>query len=323
MVDQWERTIDYMRISITDRCNLRCQYCMPQGAVLVEHNDLLTYEEILRVCAAAVSLGITKFKITGGEPLIRRGCVAFIQKLKSMPGVEQVTLTTNGLLLANHLDGLAAVGIDGINLSLDTLHQTNYNNLTGWNGAIAPLMQTLLADCVQRRLRIKLNTVLLDQTPHDLLELAKLAEKFPIDVRFIELMPIGFGKSMQGMSALQALEHLKTEWPDLAPTDEKRGNGPARYYHSDALQGKIGWINAVSQTFCAACNRVRLTSVGELKSCLCYDAGVDLKPLLRNDPSDAALRTYIEHTIYNKPQEHCFAKIGHITEQKSMNQIGG
>lgn len=323
MLDQYGRRIDYMRISITDRCNLRCRYCMPDGIVQTPHSEILSYEEILRIARQAAALGITRYKVTGGEPLSRIGCVHLVEQLKAVPNVEQVTMTTNGLLLSSALDSLIAAGLDAVNISLDTLDGAKYSRLTGYTGNAVPILMDLLENCAARNLKTKVNVVLLEENQEELPELAALAERFPVDVRFIELMPIGLGASARGASPDAALAALKSRWPDLCPTDEKRGNGPARYYASGALQGRIGMIDAVSHSFCASCNRVRLTSTGRIKPCLCYGSGADLRSLLRSGASDNALREAIEQAVLAKPRAHCFAAPGGVTEQMGMSQIGG
>ena len=324
MLDQYGRNINYMRISITDRCNLRCRYCMPEGVTCPEgHDDILRYEEILRVCRAAVALGITRFKITGGEPLVRKGCADLIAQMKALPGLEQVTLTTNGLLLASKLDALCAAGLDALNISLDTLDPEKFRAITGWPDFSAGELRALLANCCTRGLRTKLNAVLLEENRDEAVELAALAEEFPVDLRFIELMPIGFGGSMTRVSPDEVLGQLKTHWPDLHPTEEKRGNGPAHYYASAALQGRIGFIDAVSHAFCANCNRVRLTSTGQLKPCLSFESTLDLRALLRSGCTEEELQTALEQAIYRKPRAHSFERREEMTEHRTMSQIGG
>lgn len=323
MKDQFDRNIDYMRISITDRCNLRCAYCMPRDIRKKEHEEILTYEEILRICRAAVTLGIAKFKITGGEPLVRRGCVPFMQSLKELPGSAQVTLTTNGILLAGYLDTLADCGIDGINISIDSLDAKKYKELTGCAGAEVAKVLAALERGASLGLRMKVNAVLLDQTEEDLTALASIAARHPIDVRFIELMPIGEGRARKGMPIGQALKILRCSWPDLAPTSETRGNGPARYYRSRGLLGRIGCIDALSHAFCGGCNRVRLTSTGYLKPCLSYEEGTDLRALLRGGATDDELCLTLQNGIYCKPRAHSFLDKSGATEHRNMNQIGG
>ena len=318
MVDQFGRTIDYMRLSITDRCNLRCRYCMPDGVVPVAHADVLTYEELLQVAAAGVELGITKFKVTGGEPLARLGCVDFIACLKALTGVEQVTLTTNGVLLAPIISQLAELGIDGVNVSLDAPDRETFAAITGFDklNQVLDSIDGLLAAGI----KTKLNCVLLPGCEGRLVPLARFAQR-GLDVRFIEVMPIGAGASDSGPSRDNALDILCREWPDLHEVDEHRGNGPAHYYATAALTGRIGMIDAVSHKFCAQCNRVRLTSTGLLKPCLCYGEGADLRTVLRERPDE--LSEALRAAIYGKPQAHCFDSTERITEQKAMSQIGG
>lgn len=322
MTDQYGRKIDYIRISITDRCNLRCKYCMPEDLVSAGHECILRYEEILRLCALAVKLGITKFKITGGEPLVRLGCEDFIVRLKALPGVEQVTLTTNGLLLRQKLDALRAAGLDGVNISLDTLDERLYRSICGGHGSTAEVMGAV-RDCCDSGMKTKINTVLLEENYAQAEQLAAVSETLPVDVRFIELMPIGYGDGMRRVSPDEVLRRLKVRWPDLQPTNEVRGNGPAHYYKSAALKGRIGFIDAVSHKFCAGCNRVRLTSTGQLKPCLCYDMGTDLRALLRSGSSDEELLEAMRACIMRKPKAHRFDDHTQITEKRIMSQIGG
>lgn len=322
MRDSFGREINYLRLSITDRCNLRCRYCMPDdGVPPTAHDDLLRYEELLRVAASAVSLGIDRFKVTGGEPLVRHGCTNFIHTLKAMPGVRQVTLTTNGLLLPPLLDELCAAGLDGVNISLDTLDNAQYQQLTRRTHTADEVLHTV--HLCAARLPTKVNAVLLPETADQLIPLAELAQILPVDVRFIERMPLGAAQTGQATTAATALDRLRVHWPQLKPVNERRGNGPARYFHAPGMQGCIGLIDAISHSFCDHCNRLRLTSTGLLKPCLCYEQGVELKPLLRGGADDTMLRGAIREAILQKPAAHCFAQQENITEHKSMNQIGG
>lgn len=323
MLDQYGRKIDYLRISVTDRCNLRCRYCMPEPMAAVRHEDILRYEEILRICRAAAKLGITKFKVTGGEPLVRAGCTEFIAALKKQPGTEQVTLTTNGLLLEKNLDALTAAGLDGVNISLDTTDNARFQSITGYIGDGADTLLRVLMECCAKGLKAKINAVLLEETEADAPALAAIAAKLPVDVRFIELMPIGFGTAMKRVSPEDILAALKERWPDLTTTDEKRGNGPAHYYKSAALLGRIGFIDAVSHKFCAECNRVRLTSTGRLKPCLCYADSADLRALIRGGCTDDELKEALRAAVYAKPRAHCFGTDAAVTEKHMMSQIGG
>lgn len=323
MRDALGRKIEYMRLSVTDRCNLRCRYCMPpEGVPPAAHGDILRYEELLRVAQAAVSLGIDRFKVTGGEPLVRRGIVDFIRDLRALPGVKQVTLTTNGLLLPPLLDGLLAAGLDAVNISLDTRDNAQYQAVTR-SGHTADEVLAAVRLCAGR-LPTKINAVLLPETAAQLVPLARLAQELPVDVRFIERMPLGLTDiGTAEPTHMEILACLRAAFPGLAPVRERRGNGPARYFSAPGLRGCLGLIEAVSHSFCADCNRVRLTSTGRLKPCLCYADGIDLKPLLRGGADGAALRAVIEQAVRLKPAAHCFARRQAVTEHNSMNRIGG
>ena len=310
MIDTLGRRINYLRISITDRCNMRCRYCMPDGISAVGHGDVLRYEEIVEICRAALRVGITKFKVTGGEPFVRKGAVGFIRELRRLPGVESVTVTTNGWLLPQVLPELRRIGIGGVNISLDSLDREQYQAITGVD-ALPEVLQAV-RQCAAAGLPTKINAVLLADTKEQIAPLARLAEELPVDVRFIELMPIGCGAYQQGGT-----------YPDLAPLSVRRGNGPAAYYASRRLKGYIGMIAANSHVFCRQCNRLRLTSTGFLKPCLCYDNGVDLRAVVRSGQGEGLLAQAIEQAILRKPARHCFGQGQAVTERKAMNEIGG
>ena len=320
MTDQYGRQVRYLRISLTDRCNLRCRYCMPeQGVDLCAHADLLRYEEIVAIARAALDCGMDTFKLTGGEPLVRRGVPVLVAALKKLPGTRQVTLTTNGLLLGDQLDALVAAGLDAVNVSLDTLNETQYHTLTRRAFAPGAVVDTVRA--AARRLPVKINAVLLPETADQWLPLARLAHDPGVDVRVIEQMPIGKGEADPGLTGDKVLAALRQTWPDLVPCHEHRGNGPAHYYKSAELTGRIGFIDAVSHRFCASCNRLRLTCTGMLRPCLCYDDGTDLRALLRGGAGPDELKKAVEQAIAAKPEGHCFGA-GHGSRQ-TMNRIGG
>ncbi len=321
MIDTLGRRINYLRISITDRCNMRCRYCMPDGISAVGHGDVLRYEEIVEICRAALRVGITKFKVTGGEPFVRKGAVGFIRELRRLPGVESVTVTTNGWLLPQVLPELRRIGIGGVNISLDSLDREQYQAITGVD-ALPEVLQAV-RQCAAAGLPTKINAVLLADTKEQIAPLARLAEELPVDVRFIELMPIGCGAYQQGYSADEALAVLRGVYPDLTPLSVRRGNGPAAYYASRRLKGYIGRIAANSHVFCRQCNRMRLTSTGFLKPCLCYDDGVDLRAVVRSGQGESLLAQAIEQAILRKPARHCFDEAKAVTERKAMNEIGG
>lgn len=322
MKDRYGREIDYLRISITDRCNLRCSHCMPYEIKPAAHEDILRYEEILQVCKACVKLGIHHFKITGGEPLLRKAAVNFISTLKAMEGVRTVTLTTNGVLLKEQVPALKQAGIDAVNISLHALNPIEYQQITGFDYRERTLEG--LYECLEAGIRTKLNCVLLKGKEESAMEVVALAEKLPVDVRLIELMPVGCGKEQEGLSAEQIGELLYRKYPDLHEEEGRVGNGPARYLVSSSLKGRVGRIYAVSQPFCESCNRVRLTSIGMLKPCLCYGEATDLREVLRNPlTTEDTLQRVIQQTIYQKPKRHCFHEQSQISENRKMVEIGG
>lgn len=321
MKDQYGRKIDYMRISITDRCNLRCRYCMPEGVELVSMGELLTYEEICRICQIAAEVGIRKLKITGGEPLVRRGCVDLIRELKQISGIEQVTVTTNGVLLEDYADALAEAGVDGVNISLDSLNRERYKWITGRDELINVCRG--IEAILRTGVRTKINAVLQkDLNESEWESLVQLAWNRPIDVRFIEMMPIGYGKQFCAVSNGEILQKLLEIEPDTVPDPRVKGNGPARYYHVPGYQGSIGFISAIHGKFCRNCNRIRLTSQGQLKPCLCYGTAYDLRQSLR-EKNDDSVRETLQEAIRQKPGQHCFDRTGEITESRHMVQIGG
>ena len=345
MRDAVNREIDYMRISITDRCNLRCRYCMPEGIEHVPMGQILTYEEICSVAAAAAELGIRYIKVTGGEPLVRRDCPKLVRMLKAIPGIEKVTLTTNGVLLGEQLDDLKEARIDGINVSLDTLNRERFARLTGYD-VLDKVMEAVFR-VIEMGIRLKLNVVSLDFAREDVdpsnawktdenvrrmisqdwIDLIGLAKENPIDVRFIEMMPIGYGRYFPAVGHDKLLSALRVLYPGLTREENIHGSGPAIYYHIPGYTGDIGLISAIHGKFCGGCNRVRLTAKGYLKPCLCYEDGVDLRPILRADLAEtdrrSKLKTVIQSVIWGKPEEHCFEQPENVTERGDMVSIGG
>lgn len=318
MYDQYNRKIDYLRISLTDRCNLHCRYCQPEVSEHVPHNEILRYEELLRICRAALQLGIRKFKITGGEPLLRKGCSDFIASLKQLDGVEQVTLTTNGTLLAQQLPALIAAGVDSINVSLDTLNAAYYTELTG--GSLSSVLQSL-RELQAAGIPFKLNCVpLAENCLTDIMQLLKLAHSYNAPLRFIELMPLDCNTNLQGLSGSEICSQLEQTGLQLQPDAQRYGNGPASYWRISGYKMPVGFIEPLHNKFCAVCNRVRLTSVGMLKPCLYSDEGMNLKRLLRDGGSDADLLQAMQEIIYAKPAGHSFdVKAARF----NMSQIGG
>ena len=322
MIDSLGRNIDYLRISVTDRCSLRCTYCMPESGVQwLPHTEILRYEELLRLVRIFVSLGITKFKLTGGEPLVRKGLADFIRSMRAIDGVQSVTLTTNGVDLKNQLPALLDAGIDGINLSLDTLDRARFAARTR-RDCLDQVLEGMHAALAVPGLNFKLNCVSMAGAEEDWIALAALAEDRPLTVRFIELMPIGMGQGSAPCTEAEVSAALERVYGPLTPYDTPLGNGPAHYCSLPGFAGKIGFISAVSHQFCDRCNRVRLTASGYLKTCLQYDVGAALAPLLKE--SDDVIRAAIEDAVSRKPVSHQFTNPNpEHREGRIMSQIGG
>ena len=320
MRDRFGRKIEYMRLSVTDRCNMRCRYCMPDGIEKVSMDKILTYEEILRIAEAASGLGITRFKVTGGEPLVRIGCPEFIGRLKAIPGAEQVTMTTNGMELAKYMPELMSAGLDAVNISLDTLDPEKFRYITQC-GDPEKVMEGIDA-AIESGIRTKINCVLQSRFNEEEVEaFADLAFEKGIDVRFIELMPVGIADRLNSVSNEKVLERLKYKYPTLEKDERIHGNGPAVYYSLPGVKGGIGLISAMNGMFCSGCNRIRLTSQGMIKPCLCYDYGVDIRPALEGTDEDIC--TKLKEAVEMKPLQHCFNDDPLRSDSRSMAQIGG
>lgn len=323
MLDRYGRVINYLRISVTDRCNLRCCYCMPEGVQDVGMKNILTFEEIWEIVRTGVSLGITHIRITGGEPLVRKGCVDLIRGIREIPGVETITMTTNGVLLENYGKQLKEAGVDGVNISLDTLDPEEFYKITGKRK-----LQEVLAGIRAAKtagLPVKLNAV--NRKELDPIPMVRYAQEENLPLRFIEMMPVGYGKKYVGRSNEELRETLeavcgKAECMTNREELSRMGSGPAVYYQFSDLKVPVGFISAIHGKFCDTCNRVRLTAEGYLKLCLCYDEGEDLRRVLREGEKEN-LRTIMEQTIFRKPAAHCFEHPAEMTETHEMVKIGG
>lgn len=323
MLDRYGRVINYLRISVTDRCNLRCCYCMPEGVQDVGMKSILTFEEIWEIVRTGVSLGITHIRITGGEPLVRKGCVDLIRGIREIPGVETITMTTNGVLLGNYGKQLKEAGVDGVNISLDTLDPEEFYKITGKRE-----LQEVLAGIRAAKtagLPVKLNAV--NRKELDPIPLVRYAQEENLPLRFIEMMPVGYGKKYVGRSNEELRETLeavcgKAECMTNREELSRMGSGPAVYYQFSDLKVPVGFISAIHGKFCDTCNRVRLTAEGYLKLCLCYDEGENLRRVLREGEKEN-LRTIMEQTIFRKPAAHCFEHPAEMTETHEMVKIGG
>lgn len=323
MLDRYGRVINYLRISVTDRCNLRCCYCMPEGVQDVGMKNILTFEEIWEIVRTGVSLGITHIRITGGEPLVRKDCVDLIRGIREIPGVETITMTTNGVLLGNYAKQLKEAGVDGVNISLDTLDPEEFFKITGKRE-----LQEVLAGIRAAKtagLPVKLNAV--NRKELDPIPLVRYAQEENLPLRFIEMMPVGYGKKYVGRSNEELRETLEAVCGNaecMTNREElsRMGSGPAVYYQFSDLKVPVGFISAIHGKFCDTCNRVRLTAEGYLKLCLCYDEGEDLRRVLREGEKEN-LRTIMEQTIFRKPAAHCFEHPAEMTETHEMVKIGG
>lgn len=331
MEDQYGRKIDYMRVSVTDRCNLRCIYCMPpEGIRSIPHDRILTYDEIARVCRIGTGLGISKIRLTGGEPLVRKGLTGLVEMVRKIPGIEKVSLTTNGILLSDNINELVSNGLDGVNISLDTLDPVCYRELTR-GGELERALGGLEAALSFPRLSVKINCVPLDDAgEEDWIGLAALAEERDVEVRFIEMMPVGLGKKFRGRNSDEVLKVLESSFGTPEKYTGRLGSGPAAYVQFPGFRGRIGFISAVSHRFCSSCNRVRLTSEGMLKPCLQYGGGADLRELLRSGADDGQIEEKMRETVFRKPAGHHFTEEREMTdrersclEEKEMWSIGG
>lgn len=304
MLDRYGRVINYLRISVTDRCNLRCCYCMPEGVQDVGMKNILTFEEIWEIVRTGVSLGITHIRITGGEPLVRKDCVDLIRGIREISGVETITMTTNGVLLGNYGKQLKEAGVDGVNISLDTLNPEEFYKITGKRE-----LQEVLAGIRAAKtagLPVKLNAV--NRKELDPIPLVRYAQEENLPIRFIEMMPVGYGKKYVGRSNEELRETLEAVCGNaecMTNREElsRMGSGPAVYYQFSDLKVPVGFISAIHGKFCDTCNRVRLTAEGYLKLCLCYDEGEDLRRVLREGEKEN-LRTIMEQTDFPENRRH-------------------
>jgi GTP 3',8-cyclase len=318
--------VTYMRISVTDRCNERCAYCLPHDVAIewLPRGQILTYEEILRVARVATELGVSKFRITGGEPLVRKNVAEFIAELNKLTGVTDIGLSTNATLLAPLAQQLRNAGVCKFNISLDTLDADLYRELTG-NGILSDCLAGIDAG-IETGAQVKLNVVLMKgKNDDELLDLIDFAASKRVPLRFIELMPISTSDVLTDDNFL-SIGHARKiigKLYELVSDDIKLGNGPAVYYRADGLPIHLGFIGAMTNPhFCESCNKVRLTADGKLRPCLGAHLEFDLKPVLRaKDSTDAKLREVFVQTIRNKPEEHEFRN--NYLPGRKMVAIGG
>lgn len=317
MKDAFDRTINYLRISVTDLCNLRCKYCMPENGIIKKpHEDILSIEEIETIVRAAAELGITKVRITGGEPLVRNGFLEICQRIGAIDSLKEICITTNGVLLANMANDLKQAGVTRVNISLDTLDPVKFKQITR-NGELSDVLSGMQAAREAGLLPLKINTVLIggfnDNEISDFVEMTRNEE---IDVRFIELMPMGECVNWDKSCFIPASRVLERE-PRLEPLF-KEGAAVETLYHIPGYKGKVGLINPMSQPFCSECNRIRVTADGKLKTCLHSADEIELKGL-----SPEAIKERMKEAILNKPLRHYLNEHAKSESARGMSQIGG
>ncbi|VBB46986.1 Cyclic pyranopterin monophosphate synthase [uncultured Desulfatiglans sp.] len=320
------RTINYLRVSITDRCNLRCCYCMPEdGVPVMPHKEVLSYEEMLRLIGVFVQAGIRKVRITGGEPLVRKDAVDLLGRLHQMPGLEEVTLTTNGVLLKEFAAQLKKSGVSRLNISLDSLKRERFARITRRDRFDDVVAGIHLAESLGFD-PIKINVVTMRGVNDDEIgDFYLLAKERPYQIRFIEYMPVGAANSWDPAQFISSKEIYETisQFGRLEPLDAGMLDGPARCYRLVEGAGQIGFISALSDHFCERCNRLRLTADGQLRTCLFSDAEVSLKTPLRQGGSDEELLDLIRRAIKNKPKGHGLQRVRPEACLRQMSRIGG
>jgi len=323
--DSFQRPINYLRISVTDRCNLRCVYCMPAAGVpLMSHQDILTYEEIYTVARAAAELGINKIRITGGEPLVRAGLPELIRMLAQIETIDDISLTTNGTLLSRYAAELKAAGLRRVNVSLDTLKPERFKSITRSDRSVDDVLAGIDAARRVGLTPVKLNMVVMSGINDDeVLDFAARTINEGWHVRFIELMPVvgDAPVAAQFVPAREMRERLE-QLGKLEPCLPGVGNGPANYFRFPGAGGTVGFITPVSEHFCFSCNRLRLTADGKLRPCLLSEDEVDLKQPLRSGVSSTGLKQLIEEAVARKPLHHHLAD-GSIAEHRPFSQVGG
>jgi cyclic pyranopterin phosphate synthase len=326
LLDNYQRTINYLRLSITDRCNLRCRYCMPEeGVEMVGHGDLLTYEEIARAIKVFAQNGISKVRITGGEPLVRRGVVDLIKRIAQIKGIKDLSLTTNGVLLKEYAGSLVEAGLRRINVSLDTLKPERFAYITRrdsfkevWQGIEEALRHGLSP--------VKVNVVVIKGLNDDeIAAFARLSLTYPLHIRFIEFMPVGEGNGWKANEMLPSsliMEEIRGIG-ELIPLGPYENDGPAQRYYIKGGKGEIGFISPISSHFCAKCNRLRLTPDGKVRTCLFSDEEIDLKGALRGTEGTTAIEEILFHALRAKPERHRIGDGRFRKCQRGMYAIGG
>lgn len=324
-IDRFGRLIHYLRISLTDRCNLRCVYCMPEDMTFRPTAELLQDDELLFLVHLFASLGIDKFRLTGGEPTVRANIIALVEGIAHTPGVRSLSMTTNGVLLSRLAQPLAEAGLQRVNISLDTLDPQKFKRVTRW-GSVEDVWEGIKAAEEAGLIPIKLNAVIVKgYNESDVVDLAQLTINYPWQIRFIEMMPFAGATQLQLKQVVTATEIKARIEADLGPLEVSNGgklDGEARLFHLPGANGEIGFISSVTEPFCATCTRARLTADGRLRLCLLREGEVDLLTPLRTGVSAEDLRKLILDGIWNKPWGHGLAE-GIIPLNRVMSEIGG
>lgn len=328
MKDDYGRHIDYLRISLTDRCNFRCLYCMPEeGVQMMSHRDILTFEEILRIARIAGGLGVTKVRLTGGEPLVRKGVVSFIKDLRALPYIESISMTTNGYFLEEMASQLKSSGLDRLNISLDTVNREKFSELTRRDG-LDQVLKGIDAAAKAGFEPIKINSVAVrGRNDDEIASLARFAEQKGLILRFIEQMPFNPEDRETFMAASEIIDILKSELGEPEKIADRQGfvsigHGPAELYRFGANGPVVGFITPVSNHFCGSCNRLRVTADGKLKPCLLSMEEIDLRSSLRGGASDEEVADILRFAVCRKPEGHQLENNG-VESARGMSKIGG
>ncbi|WP_343680600.1 GTP 3',8-cyclase MoaA [Chryseobacterium arthrosphaerae] len=328
LTDKFGRHINYLRLAVVDRCNLRCTYCMPEnGLSWIKQNELMTDEEMLRICSVFTELGVDKIRITGGEPFVRKNCIRLIEKISHLKGLSDLSITTNGLLTEQYIPQLKEFGIRSVNLSLDTLDEERFFRITR-RRSFDKVMKTL-ESLLKHDIRVKINTVVMEnQNTEDIIPLVQLAKDLPVDVRFIEEMPFN-GNNTADMvpkwNYPQIYRYIKTYFPDIEKAEDPKSS-TSYNYKIPGFTGDIGIIAAYTRSFCGDCNRIRITPAGILRTCLYEGGGINLKEKIRSGATDEDLKNIIINSIHHKPKDGWEAEKQDTTARsihQSMATIGG
>ncbi|MFC2043748.1 GTP 3',8-cyclase MoaA [Chloroflexota bacterium] len=322
LFDSHQRQVNYLRISVTDHCNLKCIYCQAGSVSRLPRNEILRYEEIERLTQVAARMGINKVRLTGGDPLSRSDLTELIRMLSRIEGIDDISLTTNGILLSNHARELKEAGLKRVNVSLDTLKEDSFRRITGGNGP-SEVLSGIEAAHLAGLAPVKINMVVLkDINDDEVIDFARLTISQDWHVRFIEFMPLGmFGAHIPETVPTREIRGQIQILGKLEPYTGKSGNGPARYYRLPEAKGTVGFISPMTEHFCSTCNRLRLTADGQLRPCLLDDGEIDLKKALRNGAGSEELKKLIQQALAMKRERYNLNQ--RVTPTKPMSQIGG